>query len=101
MADLNLPNVRVQYLIKEDTKRGPYSSALYFSIEEFQNLSEEELAQKVYVDVQGWHEKLDKMLENTTLLSKEEMQLHKENLQKEILNLQAEVDSLDLQLKDV
>jgi chemotaxis regulatin CheY-phosphate phosphatase CheZ len=54
MASLNQPNVRVQYLIKQETVKGQFNDALYFSRAGFLALAEQDLQAQIIERVQNW-----------------------------------------------
>lgn len=54
MADLNQKNIFVQVKIKEQTELGEFSDALYFTLAEFNNLTEVDLQEAIKVRVNKW-----------------------------------------------
>ena len=54
MADLNQPNVRVQYLIKQETDKGQFNDAIYYSKAEFESVKQSDLETQVTERVNNW-----------------------------------------------
>ena len=54
MADLNDPNVRIQYLVAAETSAGSFSSALYFTPDEFSKIEGDEVKKMAQAQVDAW-----------------------------------------------
>lgn len=46
--------IRIQVLIKEDTKFGEYNDSLYFSKDEYYSLTDDEITKQVFQRVFNW-----------------------------------------------
>lgn len=88
----NNENVRVQVLISEDTVHGRFQDAIYFSLEEYNNLTEEALQSAKDARVNAW-------VESVTNASKVEYVPTKEDLQSEKAELSARLVEVEQQLK--
>lgn len=54
MANLNQKNIFIQIRIKEQTEIGEFNDSLYYTQEEFNNLSEMELQNAIKIRVDKW-----------------------------------------------
>ena len=88
MADINQDNVRIQVLVTEDTEFGPFQDALYFTPEEFEDLSE-----KALTDLKT--ERVEKWVENIETASARDYTPSVEDLEVEKANLEARIQELD------
>lgn len=59
MADLNQPNVKIQYRIKENTKNGEFNDAIYYTKEEFEALDQSVVDAQVALRVTNWVKLVD------------------------------------------
>lgn len=54
MADLNQPNIFIQVRIKEHTEAGEFNSAIYYTPEEFEQLTNEQVATQKQTVARQW-----------------------------------------------
>jgi hypothetical protein len=88
----NNENVRVQILINEDTVHGRFQDAVYFSLDEYNNLTEETFQSIKNARVDAW-------VTSVTENSQRDFVPSKEDLQSEKAELAARMTELDEQLK--
>ena len=54
MDILPTPKVRIQYMINENTEYGKFNTALYFTVEQYNSMSQEELDSLIAEQVNSW-----------------------------------------------
>lgn len=59
MADLNAPNVYIQVRITEETSKGTFNDALYFSPDEYAGLKDQQVADARQSRIDNWLDFLD------------------------------------------
>lgn len=98
---LDLPNLKIQYPINEDTKRGLYKTALYFTIKEYEALTQEELDLKVKESIADWISCCETIEEQEAIpYTVEELQQLKSELEAQLKEVQAELDDVNLTIKN-
>jgi len=91
MANINQEGVRVQVLITEETEKGRFQDALYFSKAEFDSLTEEELLAKK-------KDRKDKWVKSVKDASKVEYTPTVEDLSAEKAELEAQLAEVNAKL---
>lgn len=94
MANLNNENVRIQVLVTKDTPIGRYQDALYFSPDEFNAISQDD------VDAMA-QKRADDWVASVQAASKIDYVPTAEELQAQKADLQAQLDAVDTQLAEV
>jgi hypothetical protein len=90
---MDLTNVKIQYRISEQTEFGQYNSAMYFSAEEWQAMSQEQLDTLKQTEVQTWVNKVEEMSNAEPIEpTKEELEKLEEELLKRLQEIQDKIN---------
>ena len=97
MANLNQENIDIRVKIREETEKGQFNSALYYTVDEFEALTEKQLtdAKKDRVDAWVAHVTTESA-KIPDVPTEEELNEEKARLEEEI----AEIDKQKLELTD-
>lgn len=92
----SLKTARIQVLISEPTPEGQFNDALYFSVDEFENLSDEEVEVLKQERVNAWLALQDEARKPRPDPTEAELVERKENLLESIAELEREVAKIDI-----
>lgn len=97
MADLNQPNIYIQYRIKEQTKHGEFNDAIYFTQEEFELLNQKDLESEVSTRINTWVNFVDEQSKMSSIEpTKEVLELMKSELQKKLDSVEEKLSVIEV-----
>lgn len=91
MANLNDPDVRIQFLIKKDTKHGQFNDALYFTKAEYDALTNQEVNDMAVARKNAWVAAVDDARTNPRRVTKAEKLAAKQQMADQLASLEADI----------
>lgn len=96
MADLNRPEVRIQWIVEADTPHGKFRDAIYYEYDKFKDLKDSELTEAADSRVSKWVQALDDIKKATPVVyTKQELIDQKAALLEQEAALAAQAAELD------
>lgn len=102
MANLNDPDVRIQVLIRKDTKHGQFSDAIYLSPAEFEALKDEDLEALKDERVNKWLGVIEASKNATRPEpTKEDLEAEQSMLEAQKLALEVQAQAIEAQVTEI
>jgi len=91
--------IRIQVLIKENTKYGEYNDALYFTQDEYYSLTEDDITKQIFQRVFNWADSIENAPEPVPP-TKEELIAQQQSLLEQKAQIEAQVAELDSRIAE-
>lgn len=91
MASLNDPDVRIQVLINKDTNQGRFNDAMYFTADEYNALSNQQVKDMANARKDAWVRAVKDAAKNARVITKAEKLAFKAQLDQQLATLTADI----------
>ena len=98
MASLNRDDVRIQVKINKDTPIGKFNDAMYFTKDQFDALTNQEVNDKAQERVQNWRDAVRDARQNARQATKAERIAEREARREAAIAEQEALDQLDIEI---